>query len=530
MDRNNGNIINNSPEYIFKKIFGKFKYEEYNNFFLVFFTGIIVNLSQFIYQGGNGDTNVYTIYQPDYTWECTLGRWMIQYVGKLRHNVVIPVFIEIFAIAILSIALILIFQQLRIFTKFYIFLGSCLFFASPFISVMLHIYYCSDAYAISVLFAVLAAWFLLQFEKRSKYILSIICMVISLSLYQSCIVITGILVLIQLLREYLDVEKGIMSCIRKNVLFLLTGVMGIVAYLLSLKWYLAIKGLVLADYKGMNSIGEMDFQQSCANLKLLLESMYFDSEYSVIAGWINGKTGVAINIGIVLCGILYVVYKIIKERKKMSALRIMLITVCVAFLPVMWGIVVFMAPQAAIGELLMPQLSFIYLFMLSLIASTGKLKKSICQMGRWLGIAACIYVGFSYSLAVAEFQYGLKLADNKAYALATEINSRLESLPNWEQGMKIAVVGKADTWSQEPSYYGINGKDRVSFWEGYGSQGCWQKYLLERIGVYYTICSREEYTELIAQQGLINMECFPKQGSVSTVGDTVVVKLGNEGQ
>ena len=54
----------------------------------------------------------------------------------------------------------------------------------------------------------------------------------------------------------------------------------------------------------------------------------------------------------------------------------------------MWGIVVFMAPQAAIGELLMPQLSFIYLFMLSLIASTGKLKKSICQMGRWLGIAA----------------------------------------------------------------------------------------------------------------------------------------------
>ena len=29
MDRNNGNIINNSPEYIFKKIFGKFKYEEY---------------------------------------------------------------------------------------------------------------------------------------------------------------------------------------------------------------------------------------------------------------------------------------------------------------------------------------------------------------------------------------------------------------------------------------------------------------------------------------------------------------------
>ncbi len=530
MDRNSNSVVINSPEYIVRRIFSKFDKKEYNNFFLIFFTGIIVNFAQFIYQGGNGDTNVYTIYQPDYGWECTLGRWMIQYVGRLRDNVVMPVFIQIFAIAILTVALILIFQQLQIYTKFYIILGAGLFFASPFVSFMLHIYYCADAYAFSILFAIMAAWFLLRFDKKCKYVCAIICMTISLSLYQSCVVFTGILVLIQLLREYLDVEKDIRSCIKRSLMFLLTGLLGILSYLLSLKCYLSLKGLVLADYKGMSSMGEINLRQSAHNLILLLENMYFDSENSIIANWVNGNLGIAINVIIILCGLLWVVSQVIKKRKQMSILRIVITAVCVAFLPIMWGIVVFMAPQASIQVLLMPQISLIYLYVLSSIESTSVHKNSIYQIGRLLGIVAIIYVAFNYYLATSEFQYGLKLADNKAYALAIEINSRFESLPYWEQGMKIAVVGKVDTWSLEPEYYELNGKDTELFWAGYGSQGCWQKYFLERLGVYYTICSSEEYKELITQEQLQSMECFPKEGSIKMVGDTVVVKLGNEGQ
>lgn len=521
-----------SPEYIMNKFKSLFEKKEYNNFILIFITGIIVNLGQFIYQGGEGDTNVYTIYQPNYDWECMLGRWMIQYVGRLRNHVVSPILIEICAIAIFSATLILIFNLLNINKKAFIFIGACLFFSQPFVSFLLHIYYCADAYALSALFAVMAAWILLKLNSIYKYVFSVICMVISLSLYQSCIVLTGILVLVDLLKEYLNTDNNFKSCLKKNVCFFFVGIAGIIFYILTVNIYLNMHGLALADYKGMDTMGQINIPRSIYNLKSLLKTMYLDSTNDIIgySRWINGKLGIVINIFIILIGFLWLLKTVIHNRRQMNTPRLAIIAACTIILPGMWGVIVFMAPQASIHPLLTPHQTLLYLYALSAFESTGHIEHVICQLGRWIGITSILYITFNYYLVGSEYQYGLKLADNKAYSMALEINDSLRRMPCQEGSTKIAIIGKTDFHNLIPTYYQLKGSNETLFWDGYSSQLCWQKYLLERTGIYYTICDQDTYNSLINSEQVKEMAAFPKENSVRLIDDTIVVKLGEEGQ
>lgn len=494
------------------------------HFFLI---GILINLGQFIYQGGNGDTWVSSIYQPGFGWESSLGRWLIQYVGNLRNSVVVPIYIELISIIILTAALLLIYDILDIHNSVYCVIGAALFFSQPYVSFMLHIYYCADAYSFSLFFAVLAAWFLLKFEK--KHICSIICMVVSLSLYQSNIVITGTLVLICILADFLNAKKDLLQTIKKSILCFLSGLGGIVLYILLLKFYLASHNMALADYKGMNNIGTMNLVVSVKKLIELLNNMYFSVSDSLVgySYWVNGKLGVIINIGIIICFIAYIVYMLFYKNNGFGIERKCLVVLCCAILPIMWGIIVFMAPDVSVHVLIMPHLIFIYLVTLSAMEHSLINKKKIIYIGRLIGLSSIIFVAYNYCFVAAEFQYGLKLADNRAYALATEINSRLEDEVCWEPGMKIAIIGDTDTWSVAPDYYNIYGKNECLYWPGYGSQGCWQKYIFERIGVYYTILSSEEYSKLVCDKRLKDMQVFPNNNSIQIIDDTVVVKLGN---
>lgn len=521
-------MIFNTPEYIAKKVFDKLN--SCIHFPLVFMVGMLINIGQFWYQGGDGDTNVYLIFQPNYDWECMLGRWMIQYIGKIRNDRVIPILVEVSTIAILSVALILILDILNIRKKFYVFLSACLYFGQPFVCFILHIYYCSDAYALSLLFATFAAWILLKIENRAKYFISIVSIVISLSLYQSCIVVTGILILIQLLKEYLDTEKDIKICTKKSLFFLLTGIVGIIFYILFLKQYLIMKGLSLADYKGMSSMGQLNISESLFKLPLFLKTLYFDSNSLITnySRWVNGRFGVIINIFFVFGILLYIIKKLIAQ--KITVVRVLLVSICVFLLPIMWGIVVFMAPQASIHVLLMPHQALLYIYVISAVEETKNIKHNICQIGRWPSLFLIFYIVWNYYLVVSEYQYGLKLADNKAYALASEINLELRKSSYWECGTKIAIIGKPDSDELKPEYYKIKGENEMLFWDGYPSQQCWQKYMLAKLGMYYTMVEKEEYNELIKNEQFQRMAYFPQEGSIQKINDAIVIKLGDNGQ
>lgn len=498
-------------------------------FITIFAIGLITNLGQLLYQGGNGDTNVSSIYQPDFGWECTLGRWMIQYVSKLRNNVVIPLFIEVFSIFILAITLILIFDILKIRSNLCRVIGACLFFAQPYVSFMLHIYYCADAYAFSTLFATLAAWCLIKGKLKSKYPIAIISMVVSLSLYQSNIVISAILILGWLMEQFVNTNIDFKELLKKACAWLLTGISGVFMYIVTLKMYLNYRGLSLSGYKGMSNMGKLDILKSAKKLPELLNNMYFDVDGSLVgySYWLNGEVGIAINVVIIICIVIWMVQKVISQRKELKGLRIGVIVLCAIFMPVIWGIIVFMAPDASIHVLIMPQLTFIYMYALSAIEKIENIKKVYCRLIRWCGVALVTYVAYNYCLTTAQYQYGLSLADNKAYVVATEVNSRLENTEYWEMGMKIAVIGDVDTWSGAPEYYDIYGKSECLFWHDYGSQGCWQKYLLEKLGVYYTICTVEEYNQIISSAEFIEMESFPKQDCIKIINDIVVIKLSD---
>lgn len=428
--------------------------------------------------GGNGDTNVYTIYQPDFGWESSLGRWMIQYVAAMRNYVTIPIFIEIISIFILTVAFMLLVDILDIKKSLLIYLGAILFFSQPFVTFLLHIYYCSDAYTLSLFFAVLAAWLLLKENKQSKYLFATLCMIFSLSLYQSNIVVTGVVVLTYVLKDFMNTEKNIIKSFMASVKYLITGILGIVGYMIIMRLYLNSKEIQLADYKGISSMGNINIEESVKLCLSLLKNMYFEIDNSVVGYrfWIGRKLGVFINIAIITIGIIFILYKILINYREFKVVRLLLIGMTLIIMPFMWGIIAFIAPQVSIHVLIMPQLTIIYLIFLSMIQGLFKHNNTIVRMGGRLAVLAIIFIAYNYCLSANEFQYGLKLADNKAYSLALELNSRMQKEVDWKQGMKIAIVGDFVSDDMAPEYYNIYGKNEVLFWPDYASQGCWQKY------------------------------------------------------
>lgn len=502
-----------------------------NKFFIVLCIGVLVNIAQLIYQTGNGDTSIYAVAQAGFGWECQLGRWMIQYVSNLRNNVVLPIYIQMISLAFLSGSLLMICDIFELRNQTELVISALLFLAQPFVCAVMTIYYCADAYCISVFLSVLGAWLIIMKKTKLRWGGAIVCLVISLSLYQSNIVMAGILLLFWCIRKTLSCKESFILCLKQMFYCLITGISAIAFYIILLKLYLRFKGLVLADYKGMSNMGHLNLKKSFAHMWEFIAKMYFDKVSSMV-GYQEWPIGA--NIPILLnciCIILLVVLlclHLVKEGKNFDKRKVILCIFEICMIPFMWTIIVFMAPEASVSALLIPHLPLIYfIVMWALKRVIGTKHGKEWQYGiNAILIGGCI-IASQYIFYINEIYYAHKLVDNKVYALAADINSRLYNRDDWSVGMKIAIVGEFDTLKGEPSYLDISGRATLRFWSGYGGQAGWISYINEQMGVYYNPCSVEEYNAILESVDLEHMELYPAKNSIRNIDDVIVIKLSD---
>lgn len=491
---------------------------------IVFQIGFVINIAQIIYQAGNGDTSIYAIGQAGFGWESQLGRWLIQYVSKMRNNIVLPIYIQLLSLVFLSISVLLICDIFELSSKRSIFAASCLFLGQPFVSAVMIIYYCADAYSLSVLLSVLSAWLIMKKETKYRWIGAVACLVVSLSLYQSNIAMAGILLLLWCIKETLRAGDTFHTCLKRILLCSFTGMAAICLYMVLLKLYLKYSGLSLADYKGMSSMGHIDIKASCAKMIEFIKSIYFDNARGIVGYhyWPLGRIVVALNIIFIIAFMIFVCLYVLRRKKEIGKQRILLGAFLICLLPFMWSAIVFMAPEVSFTALLIPHLPLLYVLILWIA------EKWMHHHKMYLGVIFLIYmIATQYLFYTNEVYYSRKLSDNQAYALATDINSRLYARDDWAVGMKIAIIGDFDTFTGEPDYLSIYDKSNKRFWTGYGGQAGWIGYLNERLGVYYQSCSYDEYTAILESKDWADMESYPGKNSIRTVHDITVVKLSD---
>ncbi len=180
-------------------------------------------------------------------WEVDLGRPFLLIVDRLRGGLVTAPVIMFIALFNISLSAIFLKKIYGIHKKIPVIVLTLLLVLFPTLSESALFIYCFDSYSFSLLFSILAIYFI----QKDRPILSILFIISSLSLYQAYIsvTLTGVLVLemIKLLNSQFNFKKFIRN------FFLVF--MGLVSYFILLKGGMFLFGRSMANYKGASSFG-----------------------------------------------------------------------------------------------------------------------------------------------------------------------------------------------------------------------------------------------------------------------------------
>lgn len=240
---------------------------------------------------------------------------------------------------------------------------------SPSVSNTLTYNYCSDSYMIAYLLSVIAAFLLLTRTGVLSWLTAVAAVLLSLTLYQAYVGVTITLCL------FWAIQYCLIGTISSKRFFirigraLSGGILGVWLYLLLFKMYQLITGTMAADNRGFNHMGRLPLEEMPSLLKqtYLAALQYFFSDELINNSWLHRNL---FNLLIVGMGFFAVVLLLRQNYRIMNKWRYLFVLFGIASIPLALGCIVILAPEAniyeATGLLMLPQMNFAYIFVISL--------------------------------------------------------------------------------------------------------------------------------------------------------------------
>lgn len=435
-------------------------------------------------------------------WELALGRFLLIIIDKLRGGLVAPCIIFFVSLICISITLLIIKRIFNIDKKVLLFLLSVLLVSFPTIADGALYIYCFDSYCISLLFATLGAYFLIE----KKCIFSIFFIVCSLSLYQAYISMTVSLIVIYFLIQLLDGSYDVKEFVKQLFIIFI----GMVAYFACLKFGMIILNRSLADYKGANSVGinlifsipgnivecYKDFYNYLFGNSILLNSYFKRNIWNTI---------------IVCIMIFVIVFRLFKLKKS----NIILIVLGLLILPISICIINIIATDTNIIVLTAIGFYSLYIFALLVIDrfSCFEFLRNISVVVFGILIFTLLLSDNAEFMARQDvhnnFYYNTSVALNKAVLLDDyddNMKWMFNSIYSYSSSLNNMSLGFVS--SQNESYDNFRGLDGIRiFYERYFGK----KIVLVDYDEYMKILSTREYESM-------------NVGSVKIIDNVVVVK------
>lgn len=183
------------------------------------------------------------------------GRWGLELINRGWHRIWgvynIPFFNALLALILVSCAAYLIvwlFDEKNIVNC--ILIGGIMI-AFPSITSMMFYSFTAPYYGLAICFSVIAVCLYKQFQ--FGFIISAICIAISMGIYQAYLPLTITLFVLFLLTECIRKEWGIIETLKKGIKSVSTILLGIIFYYVFLKFFLWYYDASLASYKGIDS-------------------------------------------------------------------------------------------------------------------------------------------------------------------------------------------------------------------------------------------------------------------------------------
>lgn len=463
----------------------------------------------------------------------TSGRWLLNILGDLNRDLFggdnIAWFEGIIGILFLSAAVYLLIKIFNIRSRMFSVLLGIGFIAFPSVASCMLFRFTSTFYALAVLMSVLAAYIVIRGNKKYmvlRIILSGLLSAGSLGIYQAYLPVTASIFVLYLIQQTLQNKKDWKGIMKQSLMCLLCLILGLVLYFVILKIALLCYDTALSNYQNINSMGKMSFRHL---IKLLLMSftgffaMPFKNTYALAPFPVMT---VIYLVWDVFCAAVIVMNLV--KRKAAPMQWVTAIILCICF-PMAVNLLVVMCSNSWIYTLMVYSFVMVLFMPAVVFEALPEPSEKYAKCHRLTAGLLAVTIGiasFCYTYAANVTYTAQYYANRRMENLTSSIMTQVRSTENYRTELPWAFIGVYN----DPSMTSLR-KDAPVF-QGWGStKGLVNSYSLPfwfKIyeGNYIMMLDDDARDALAQTEEVRNMPCWPSNGSVQIIHDTVVVKFG----
>ena len=506
----------NLPEKVLKKL---------NSYILpqwktCFFASLIVGLFAHLYKITNWLPNWDSlVFRYDSQNMIAIGRWFLPVVCSFSSFYDLPFLNGIIAIIFHALSAVCILKILNVEKKITAFLIGGVIVSFPTVTSVMMYNYVADGYSIAFFLSTLAALYMTK--EKPRFILASILIALSTGIYQAYITVTIMLVLLKLIDEIVYYNVSFRIIFKKALCMCLSGILGMALYSIMLKVILSVFSVELLDYQGINQTASLSNINLPASLYIIKETFikcFFDLSKGV-------------NVYIILNALIFIFTSMyyLKHIYKNPA-KLFIVTILGIMLILGAGALAFINAAVDYHNLMLMGYSVFYLFFL-LLYERGTNSSIKC----WAVLLTAMAL-ITNQVVISNVSYHkAQMAYEKSYGVLIRIAERIEKTPKTQDCDRILVIGALDNSDK----YSVNlTPDITGITDGYiiraDDETVNQSVLCSALSDYceknYEFVSGEEKKNLIQREDVKAMEKWPAKDCVKVIDDTVIIKLGTEGE
>lgn len=481
--------------------------------------GVLAYMFAFTNKLVNHD-EVYTLFSKGATF--TSGRWGLEALELIFPGYSMPWIYGVLTIGLITLSVCLMVSLFSIrSTGLQVLLAGCVMVFPSLIGTFTYMF-TSSSYALSFLLAVLSVWLVTRPSKWAA-IPALVCLVGSLSIYQSYIAIAASLLVLVLIQRLLK-DESIPAIIRSGVFFVLFLAVSLGIYYAATLVINRICGVSFSAYAG----GGMSFRISELPQKIVTAYRNFFQFFSGYRGLMPGTFSQLMHtLTLALTAALLLLWSFSRKRQPAQLVWLLILLV---LLPLAVNCMYLFTTEDAVHTLVL--YGFIAIYVLSIIAADsclcsvpeGTMAGTFRQItANLLSIVLAVIITCNTYLANETFLL-LHLRYENAYSFYTSLVADIKMTPGFDESTRLAVVG----FYREPAYYleKFPFSDHITGADGFLPDVYSKDRFLEYyLGFPIPMVSDEEIEEIKATAEYIQMPVYPYYGCMQLIGDTFVVKL-----
>lgn len=384
----------------------------------------------------------------------------------------------------------------------------------------------SHIYGLAILLSAAAVYFYFR-GFRGAFLLSAVCISLSLGIYQAYFPLTVALFLLVLVLRILDEPAAAFRQNLKTCLCVLgTMLLGVIIYILLLKVCLRYYGVELSGYQGIGDASAY----SLAALPALLKDTVLPVLLLPVRDYCGISETAYLKFMYLLLALLavYLLYANIR-RTGLGAGNILLVVLLCALMSVAVNLIVLMAPKSTVYTMMV--YGFVVLLWIPLTLAERMPEREKTGKPAWSGKASAILVGlvllcYAYfaNANYASMHFAARQTENYLNALTI----RVMSTEGYDTDKRWALMGEIndplleDRWRLANRYGGnTTGVELINSYSR-------TEWIRVYFGYYLPLVSEEEKTALKATEEYRQMPEWPNDGSIRVIDDIVVVKFSED--